>query len=97
MVDAVTRAIVEVFVEAGLVEARGSSPARSYILSSKVYVRSGKGADFVRQSDIDKMRYPELIMKLARQQGGSIATRDVENLLHLHRKQVNYIQELEAH
>lgn len=87
MVDAVTRAIVEALVEAGLVEARGSSPARSYILSSKVYVRSGKGADFVRQSDIDKVRYPELIMKLARQQGGSIATRDVENLLHLHRKQ----------
>ena len=46
-----------------------------------------RGADFVRQSDIDKVRYPELIMKLARQQGGSIATRDVENLLHLHRKQ----------
>lgn len=87
MVDAVTRAIVEALVEAGLVEARGSSPARSYILSSKVYVRSGKGADFVRQSDIDKVRYPELIMKLARQQGGSIATRDVKSLLHLHRKQ----------
>ena len=43
MVDAVTRAIVEALVEAGLVEARGSLPARSYILSSKVYVRSGKG------------------------------------------------------
>lgn len=33
------------------------------------------------------LRYPELIMKLAERQGGSVATRDVENLLHLHRKQ----------
>ena len=87
LTDAVTRATVEALVEAGLVEARGSSTARSYMLSGKVYARSGKGADFVRQSDIDKVRYPELIMKLASQQGGSVATRDVESLLHLHRKQ----------
>lgn len=87
LTDAVTRATVEALVETGLVEARGSSNTRSYILSGKVYARSGRGVDFVRQSDIDKVRFPELIMKLAKQQGGSIATRDVENLLRLHRKQ----------
>lgn len=87
LTNTVTRATVETLVEAGLIEARGSSSARSYILRRNVYARSGKVADFVRQSDIDKVRYPELIMKLAHQQGGSIATRDVENLLHLHRKQ----------
>lgn len=81
------RATIETLVEAGLVEAHGSSTARSYMLSGKVYAKSGRDADFVRQSDIDRIRYPELIMKLAQQQGGSIATRDVENLLHLHRKQ----------
>lgn len=85
--EAVTRATIEVLVESGLVEARGSSAARSYILSGRVYARSGKEIDFVRQSDIDKVRYPELIRKLANQQGGKVATRDVENLLHLHRKQ----------
>lgn len=85
--DAATRATVEALLEAGLVEARGSSTARSYMLSGKVYSQSGKGAGYVRQSDIDKIRYPELIMKLAERQGGSVATRDVENLLHLHRKQ----------
>lgn len=84
---AVTRATVEALVETGLVEARGSSTTRSYILRGKVYARSGRGVDFVRQSDIDKVRFPELIMKLAKQRGGSIATRDVENLLRLHRKQ----------
>lgn len=73
--DAATRATVEVLLEAGLVEARGSSTARSYMLSGKVYSQSGKEAGYVRQSDIDKVRYPELIMKLAKRQGGSIATR----------------------
>lgn len=85
--DAVTRATVEALVEAGLVEGIGNSGKRSYVLSSKVYARSGQEAGFVRQSDIDKIRYPELIMKLARQQGGVIKRRDVEDLLHLTEKQ----------
>lgn len=57
------------------------------MLSGRVYLRSGKDADFVRQSDIGKIRYPELIMKLAHQQGGAIKRRDVEQLLHLQTKQ----------
>ena len=85
--DATIRATVESLVEAGLVEAHGSSTARTYMLSAKVYNAAGKNVDFVRQSDIDKVRYPELIMKLARQQGGRIANRDVMSLLHLERKQ----------
>lgn len=85
--DAVARATVEPLVEAGLVEARGSIHARSYMLGARVYAQSGKEADFVRQSDIDRVRYPELIIKLARQQGGQVATRDVESLLHLNKKQ----------
>lgn len=85
--DAVVRATVEALVETGLVEARGSLHARSYMLGAKVYAQSGKEADFVRQSDIDRVRYPELIMKLAHQQGGQVATKDVENLLRLNRKQ----------
>lgn len=85
--EAMARATIEGLVEAGLVEARGGSATRSYMLSGRVYARAGKEADFVRQSDIDKVRYPELVMKLARQQGGKIATRDVEGLLHLNRKQ----------
>lgn len=87
MTTSVVRAIVESLVETGLVEARGNSNARTYTLSSKVYSAAGKEADFVRQSDIDKIRHPELIMQLARQQGGVIATRDVANLLRLERKQ----------
>lgn len=85
--NAAARATVEALLEAGLVEARGSSTARSYMLSGKLYTQSGREVGYVRQSDIDKVRYPELVMKLAERQGGFIATRDVENLLHLHRKQ----------
>lgn len=85
--DAATRATVESLVEAGLVEGIGGSGSRSYILSAKVYARSGRGVDFVRQSDIDRVRHPELIMKLARQQGGTIRRRDVEGLLHIPEKQ----------
>lgn len=85
--DAVARATAEGLVEAGLVEGVGSSGGRSYMLSSQVYARAGRGADFVRQSDIDRVRYPELIVKLARQQGGTVRRRDVEELLHVTEKQ----------
>lgn len=57
------------------------------MLNAKVYSEAGKEIDFVRQSDIDKVRYPELIMKLARRQGGRVTNKDVVNLLHLGRKQ----------
>lgn len=85
--DSVMRSTVENLVEAGLVEGVGNASGRAYMFSGRVYSRSGKDADFVRQSDIDKIRYPELIMKLAHQQGGTIKRRDVEQLLHLQTKQ----------
>ncbi|HIY52026.1 MAG TPA: putative DNA binding domain-containing protein [Candidatus Olsenella avicola] len=81
--DAEIRSAVETLVETGLVEAWGSGSSRSYTLSRKVYARFGGGARFVRQSDIDRVRYPELILKLAAQQGGSVTRRDVEELLHV--------------
>lgn len=85
--EAITRATVESLVEAGLVEAVGSSSSRSYMLSRKVYARSGKDVGFVLQTDIDKVRYPELIMKLAHQRDGIIKRKDVEELLHIPEKQ----------
>ncbi len=85
--EGTVRATVESLVEAGLVEARGTSGSRSYILSDKAYRASGREADYVRQSDIDSVRYPELILKLARKRGGTVATRDVADLLHLQRQQ----------
>lgn len=73
---------LEVLIESGLVEASGVGKNRTYLLSSKVYRRRGKAKEYVRQTDIDKVRYPELIMKLVERQG-RITTSDVSELLHL--------------
>lgn len=76
------RRTVELLCEAGLVEASGVGQNRSYMLSKKVYGHGGKAKEYVRQTDIDRVRYPELIMKLARQQG-RVTVSDVRELLHL--------------
>lgn len=85
---------VELLVEAGLVEARGTGRDRIYVLGRDIYTRGGKSKEYVRQTDIEKVRYPELIMKLARQQE-RVTTSDVEELLHLPKSAAYYeIQKL---
>lgn len=74
---------IESLVEAGLVEAIGNVAHRSYILSAKVYKQNNESAKYVRQTDIDAVRYPELILKLAKQQDGIITKEDVMDLLKL--------------
>lgn len=83
------RQTVEMLVEAGLLETHGSGRNRAYILSSKVYSKAGKAKEYVRQTDIDKVRYPELIMKLAEKQG-SVTTADVGALLHVDSSKAYY-------
>lgn len=73
---------LEELVEAGIIEAVGSSKSRAYVLSAGVYKSAGKGKEYVRQTDIDKLRYPELIMKLVDSQG-RITKGDVASLLHI--------------
>lgn len=75
--------------ESGLIEASGNGSRRSYMLGSKVYKRSGKAIEYVRQTDIDRVRYPELILKLAAQQNGLSKT-NVMDLLHLDANQAYY-------
>lgn len=80
-----TRAIVilKEMLEDGLIEEIGSSRNPSYMLSSHMYRQEGKEKEYVRQSGIDKIRYPEMILKLAREQNGIISKRDVADLLHV--------------
>ena len=78
-------------VEAGLVEAIGNGTNRSYILSAKVYKQNNESAKYVRQTDIDAVRYPELIIKLAKQQDGVITKEDVAELLKITKVQA-YLQ-----
>ncbi|MCI1220276.1 MAG: putative DNA binding domain-containing protein [Bifidobacterium sp.] len=75
--------------ESGLIEGSGHGAHRTYTLGSKVYRQSGKTIEYVRQADIDRVRYPELIMKLAAEQGG-ITKNDVMRLLHLDSNQAYY-------
>lgn len=86
MSSSVIRAVIEQLVEAGLVEAVGSGRGRAYILSSRVYSRKDGAKAHTLQSDIEKIRYAELVLKLAREQG-FVANRDVVALLHIGDKQ----------
>lgn len=80
--EARTRVNVEKLLESGLVEANGSGKARAYILSAKVYREQGNAVGYVRQTGIDKLKYEELILKLARQQG-CVTRDDVSGLLNV--------------
>lgn len=80
--EARTKANVEKLLESGLVEVSGNGKVRAYILSAKVYKEQDNSVGYVRQTDIDKLRYNELILKLAEQQG--FITRDnVSELLNI--------------
>lgn len=85
------KSTVEALCESGLVEARGAGSNRTYVLGKNVYGHRGKLKEYVRQTDIDKVRYPELIMKLAIQQG-KVTTADVEELLHLSSNETAYYE-----
>ena len=73
---------VESLVESGLVEATGTGRGRYYLLSAKVYKNTDNLVWYVRQTDIDKLRYEELIIKLAQNQG-FVTRSDVAELLNL--------------
>lgn len=75
------RSAVENMIEMGLVEASGNGKNRSYILGKKIYREINESIQYVRQTDIDSIRYPELVLKLARTQNGIITKQDICDLL----------------
>lgn len=75
------RSAVEKLIEQGLVEASGRGKDRSFILGAKIYKENKETIQYVRQTDIDSIRYPELVMKLANTQNGFITKQDVADLL----------------
>ena len=75
------RGAVENLIEDGLVEGVGNGRSRSYILSKRVYIENKRGVRYVRQTGIEKIAYPEMILKLAKTQGGYINKNDVADLL----------------
>lgn len=81
------KATVEKLVESGLLEATGQGKNRNYILSAKLYKASKNELGYVRQTDIDKVRYEELILKLARTKNDGIARKEVVQLLNISKDQ----------
>ena len=77
--EAKLKATLERLNEAGMVEAIGGGKGRAYVLSAKSYKNP---VQYVRQTDIDALRYKELIMKLAKTKR-VITRKDVVELLHV--------------
>ena len=75
------RSAIESMLELGLIEAAGKGKERTYILGKKIYRENKKTIQYVRQTDIDGIRYQELVMKLAETQDGIITKQDVIKLL----------------
>lgn len=75
------RSSIENLIETGLIEGNGNGKSRTYMLSGKVYKESNKSIQYVRQTGIDKVAYPEMILKLAKTQDGIITKQDVAELL----------------
>ena len=72
---------IETMIEFGLIEASGKGKNRTFILGKKIYQENKKTVQYVRQTDIDSVRYPEMVMKLAETQNGIITKQDVVELL----------------
>lgn len=75
--DAKIRTAVERMTESGLLEAIGSGKGRAYVLSFHAYEDKVK---YVRQTDIEAIRYQELIVKLAETKH-RVTRKDVVDLL----------------
>ena len=81
------RAAVENMIETGLIEATGSGKNRTFIMGKKIYREKNETIQYVRQTDIDNIRYPELVMKLARTQNGIITKQNIIDLLNVTQSQ----------
>lgn len=77
--EARVRAVVERMTEAGLLDAIGNTKGRSYILNQKIYQDKVR---CVRQTDIESIRYPELVKSLVEKKK-VISRKDVTELLHI--------------
>lgn len=76
------RVVVEDLVTLGLVEAGGSGRGRYYMLGAEYYKATNDSAAYIRQKDIDPIRYEEVIMQLAKHKG-FVRRADVIDLLHV--------------
>lgn len=75
--------LIETLIERGVVEEIGRASQRMLMLGQKVYRKTGKTKEYTRQREIDQVRFPEMILKLAESQNGAVTKTDVAELLHV--------------
>lgn len=75
--------LIENLIEQGLIEEIGRGKSRMLMLGQKAYSNAGKTKEYIRQKGIDSVRFPEMILELARRQGGAVTKNDVIELLHI--------------
>ena len=80
--EAVVKATLNQAIESGLVEAFGVARGRNYMLSHRLYHEREQTIGYVLQRDMDEVRFPELIMNMAKA-NPFISRADVVNLLHV--------------
>ncbi|MDY6990757.1 MAG: ATP-binding protein [Thermodesulfobacteriota bacterium] len=57
-----TRGTLQRLLEAGLIESRGAKRGKTYMLSAKVYRRSGRLAEYVRQAGFDPIQQEQMVI-----------------------------------
>lgn len=81
-----TRATLEKLVEAGMIEAQGTGRGRTYMLSAKVYKKTGQKAAYVRQASFDHIQQEQMVLTYVNKHG-SIKRADVVELCRLTKDQ----------
>lgn len=81
------RITAERLVESDMLEPSGNGKGRCYTLSAKLYHADNNITGYIRQKGIDNVRYPEMVMQFAKENGGTITRGDVMELLHLTKSQ----------
>lgn len=64
-----TRRIVQQLVEAGLIQAYGSTRNRSYTLSKDVYQAGGQQVAYTRQAGFSRLQHEQMVLSFVRQHG----------------------------
>ncbi len=88
--DAEARAALESLVETGLLERRGDTKGRLYMLSAGVYRAIGKPAAYVRARGFEPEQIEQMVLQYV-QAHGSINRRETTNLCRLSERQATYL------
>ena len=85
--DTKIKVTLERLVESGLIEASGNGRNRHYTLSAGIYKESKDIKGYVRQTGIDSIRNPELIIKYAASNNGRVSRNEAADLLKINDSQ----------